>query len=238
MHRRPTRGSPATTVSGQETGGIADPNFRGNIVEPFLVSGGAVEFLNFDGGELSAAAAGVQLVCAFYVPPGRVGFLKELYCCPLVPPELGEVTVPNAWAQYVGDGDHQFVRASERAGYYRTPLAWAAAFDPTDEGGAPASWHWQLVLMDGNVLAKRPAFAVANPDSWYLSPGPAVPASAYPQGFPGSTLWPPQPVQVAPEQTFETHVVIPPNTTIGLFARWTQVQFNPTYVVTNLTADP
>lgn len=238
MHRRPQRGAPVDTISGQGEGGLASPSFRGNVIEPFLASGGAVEFLNFGGGENNPAGAGAQLVCSYYVPPGRVGFVKEIMCCPLVPPELGEVTVPNAWAQYVPDGDHQAVRASERAGYYRTPLAWAAAFDTTDEGGAPASWSWNLVLIPNNEVGRNGTFDITDPSTWFLTPNVAVPAHVYPQGFPGATVWPPQVVQISPEQTFETHLMVPENTTVALFARWRQVQFNPTYVVVNLAADP
>lgn len=242
MRNRPSRGAPVDTVSGQNPGGVDDASVRGNIVEPFLASGGSAQFytLHDDETELSAAPSGVQLVCAHYVAPGRVGFVKNLFCCPLVPPIVGEGSVPNAWTVYQFDDPSQPVRASERAGYYRTPLAWEAVYDPNSEGGDRVPvWSWMLVQLPGNVLQGRPRFDPSNPDTWYLALNEAVPASVYAGGFPGDTVWAPQRVQVTPEMAFPMHLVVAPNTTIALFARWTQAQLtNQRYEVTDLTADP
>lgn len=239
MRVRPSRGSPADTVTGQNPGGVADASTRGNIIEPFLASGGSAQFYALDS-DASAAPDGVQLVCAHFVPPGRVGFLKELFCCPLVPPIVGEGSVPNAWTVYQALDPSLPVRASERAGYYRTPLAWEAIYDPNSEGGDRVPvWSWSLVRLPGNVLAGRSRFDPADPSTWFLALNEAVPASVYSAGYPGDAVWGPQRVQVTPEMMFETHLVIPPNTTLALFARWTQAQLtNQRFDVTDLEADP
>jgi hypothetical protein len=242
MRVRPERSQslPDAIREPQELRGPDEPQFIGSrVIEPFLASGGASQFLTSGEGPgpvFSPVTAGIQLVAHHYVPQGQFGFVKELFIAPLCPPMLGEPLVPNSWSIFPAGDPWRQERATEASGYYRTPLAWQSMFDPGS--GFPPEWSWQLQIIPGNPIAGRPAFNIADASTWYLTPNVAVPVAAYPQGVPGVTVWKPQAVQVTPEMVFETHVPVPPNNTVALFARWRQTAFLPQWRVIDAPADP
>lgn len=207
---------------------------RGGIIEPFLAGGAAVEFLHNDDEEnplFAPEANGVQAVAAFHVPKGYTGFLKELMCVPFGPPQLLARNVPTNWPGFANTPPFTGERAIPLLGYYETPCGWESQFDPTVEGGAIPIWNWHLRLIPGNPFAGRPPFNVLDAATWAYQLDVAVPASVYPQGLPGSSPWPAQRLQVPPWQGFETHVPIPDDTTVSLWATWTQVLFQPAVIV-------
>lgn len=212
---------------------------RGSVVEPWIASGGQTEFWHFDNEviEFAPEPNGVQLVAGFYIQHGFTGFLKEMFVAPCCPPQLGDPTEPLYWNDFVAGGvpiGHGTTRGSQRSGLWRLPLGWQSYFNPLDEAFRIPAWSWDLKLMQGDVLRGRPAFDITDPATWYLQLNIAVPASAYPQGLPGQNALDTQIVQVLPEEGFQTHVPIPENTTVLLFARWSQVYFQPTTVVVDL----
>lgn len=234
MRVRPTRGpnEPGAIFGAGLEGAYHPPDVAsdvGQIIQPWLASGGATSFPHLDGeggDELGmCAVAGTQLICAYYVGPGMTGFVKELMAFPLCPPQLAAQSVPVSWPVW-DDGEPiaGTVRAAAVSGYYDTPLGWESNFN-ADEGGAgtPPSWQWHVRLIQGDVLRDRPPFNPADATTWFLQLNVPVPSSAYQNGLPGQAPWQAQRVQVGPREVFETHLVVREDTTICLFATWTQV---------------
>lgn len=99
---------------------------------------------------------------------------------------------------------------------------------PPDPWQQQLAWQWQLTFVAGPLAAQRsanniPPFSFLDPTSWYLVNDIPVPANVYANGFPGRPVglnWGPQRYQTIPGEPLKTHVVIPENTTLCLFARW------------------
>lgn len=204
------------------------PQDDGERIESFLVSGGQTFFLvstAFD-----PRFQGVQLVASHYVPSGRVGWLKQIRVAPYAPPHFtgpygGWLTAIEAF-EPVGNAV-EIARASGQAGVWQTPMGWESYFDlgTTDL----PQWHWELRVLPGTLSAARlaaraGAFSFTDPSSWYLLPDIAVPASVYPSGLPGSSLEQlgAQRMQVLQKDELSLHSLIPQNSTVCLFARWSQ----------------
>lgn len=209
---------------------------RGDLIEPFLVSGGATFFLDFDEAG-DPEQAGAQLVASVFVPPGRIGFLKQLRVAPFIPPELSDPwNTAGARVEAPGQGGASWrgwqgpptPRAAGTHGVWSTPFGWESYFDAE---GFPPQWLWHLRLCDGDVTRGRAAlFNVADPLTWPFVQNVPVPLSAYPLGIPGrapGNAWGPQRMQVIQGDELCTHVVVPPNTTLCLFVQWLQQTFTP-----------
>lgn len=212
---------------------------RGDVIEPFLVSGGATFFLvvGDDPPTYDPRPAGFQLVAGVYVPKGRIGFLKQLRVAPFIPPQLadpwttsGPFTEGGSWRTF----DVPFpIRAGGTNGVWTTPFGWEGCFNNVEPPlvSTPAQWTWQLRLCAGDVMAGRAAaFDVTNPLTWQYVQSTPVPINAYPNGLPGyapGNAWGPQRMQVLQADELDTHVVIPPHTTLCLFTRWSQGLFQP-----------
>lgn len=221
------------------------PTTSPESIQPFLKSGGRTFFLvdneglnNFDPRE-----DGVQLITYVYIPIGYIGFLKELRVAPFVPPSLVDpwtssgINPPADSSPGFRTFDTADVTSIPRAtatnAVWTTPMGWESYFDNDDP--APR-WRWHLRLIDDNIDKLRAnrtnlaPFSVGDPASWYLVPDIPVPRSAYSSGIPGRApgpLWADQRMQVLQGDKLSTHVMIPPNTTLALFAEWTQQLVTP-----------
>jgi len=210
---------------------------RGSDIEPFLVSGGAVSFIVSVNPAFDPRPDGVQLVRSLYVPSGRTGFLKQLRVAPFMPPifvdpwETSGLT--NASWRVFGGGVGAPTRPGGRNGVWETPFGWEGYFDPAVQGALAPEWTWQLRFIRGDIArlrSRRPPFSVADPSSWYLVENIAVPAVAYVSGIPGAApagAWTPERMQVLQGDELSSHVVIPQDTTLCLFARWKQQATQP-----------
>lgn len=218
--------------------GPTPPNWEGDALEPFLVSGGATFFIRtaapptpFD-----PAPAGVQLCCSVYIPRGKIGFLKQLRVAPFMPTQLvdpwettGFLNEVATWRGFDASGAGP-VRPGGRNGVWTTPFGWESYFDSLDCGEQPPQWTWQLRLVKGDIKKTRPTFSLLDPATWYLVPDIAVPLDAYSSGIPGaapSGFWGPQRMQVIQGDELDTHVIVPEDTTLCLFTQWTQEEFQP-----------
>lgn len=247
MRNRPSvnRRRTALPVAAQQPPTPLPPNWLGDTLEPFLVSGGATFYITTLAPEVpfEPAPAGVQLVCSVYVPTGKVGFLKELRVAPFMPTMLadpwtttGAANLTTSWREFdsVADGP---VRPGGTNGVWTTPFGWESYFDSVDCGEQPPQWTWQLRLVKGNVARIRAdmgPFSFADPETWYLQPNIAVPLFAYRSGIPGaapSGFWGPQRMQVLQGDKLSTHVLVPQDHTLCLFTQWTQLAFQPRAVV-------
>jgi hypothetical protein len=119
-------------------------------------------------------------------------------------------------------------------------MGWEGYADFETAGGIPPRWQWHIMLMPGTIASVRnagnvPPFSLGDPSSWLLAPNVPVPASAYQGGFPGSPPpdWGPQRLQWFGMESGEVHIVVPEDTTVLLFARWTQQAYNPFYQATD-----
>jgi hypothetical protein len=216
-------------------------------IEPFLASGGQTFYLL--GTELNPfdpRPAGVQLVTFMYVPRGWVGFVKEIRIAPFIPPVLVDpwetsgvdnaVTTWRGFASVLADDEP---RAAGTHGVWQTPFGWESYFDVDTQGSVPPQWLWHLRGYRGNIMNRSalglpPDFSIADPASWSLVPNIAVPASAYPSGIPGDQLgktWGPQRMQVLQGDKLNTHVLVPEDHTVCLFAEWRQGTFRPVATV-------
>lgn len=218
-----------------------------NTVVPFLQCGGATYFLAAEAG-FDPRPDGVQLLVAMHVPRGKVAFVKEIRVAPFIPPELSDPWntqgaapdpptdfVVNLWRFWTSD-PALTVRAAGTHGVWTTPFGWESYFFGED---LPPSWTWHLRLLPGNwqEVARRVTggapFSPAVPASWYLQPNVAVPVPGGPYasaGMPGqapSGFWPNQRMQILQSDKLTTHVLVPEDTSLLLFARWTQAEFSP-----------
>lgn len=214
------------------------PGYVGDVVSPFLQTGGATFYLTSVAPPFDARPDGVQLLASVFVPEGWVGFVKEIRVAPGMPPELADPwEVQGGWPNPPIEATlwrtwdaAPTVRVAGTHGIWQTPFGWESYYD---DGEAPPSWTWHLRLIPGDVLGQRaglPAFSVADPTTWFFVPNVPVPNAGYPTGIPGSPpsgQWPQQRMQVLQGDKLSTHVFAPENTTIALFARWTQAQHSP-----------
>lgn len=217
--------------------GLRRPEDLGDAMRWWLVSGGATSFLieEDEGVDFDPIPNGVQLVCSMYVPPGQSGWLKQIRVAPYCPPQLANPWQgwPAHWQSFqqvvVVSAAAQTIRATAQAGVYTTPMGWESYFDQAS--AILPSWQWCLKLLPGTIDKARSAFGAAGPFSfadpktWYLTEGIAVPASAYPGGLPFSSPgqhMPPQRMQVIQADELDLHVLIPEDNTLLLFAYWQQ----------------
>ena len=229
----------------QSPGGPPPPPDLGDVIEPFLVCGGATFFVQSEAAAFDPAPAGVQLVSHVYVPRGYVGFIKQLRVAPFMPAVLVDPWETAGVVAGVG-GDattswHGFdavpnspVRPGGRNGVWETPFGWESYFDAASCFEQPPQWTWQLRLMQGNAARNRAVFNILDPATWALIPNLAVPVAGYPNGIPGSApggAWGPQRMQVLQGDELDTHVVVPQDHTALLFVQWTQNEFQPQAVV-------
>jgi hypothetical protein len=218
---------------------------QGMVIEPFLVSGGASFYIDNVTPPFHPAVNGVQLVTSVYVPRGKLGFVKEIRVAPFMPPDLYDPWVTSginnaltSWRAFDAS-----VGVLERPGgfngVWQTPFGWENYFDLTDEESLIPQWVWMLHFVRGDIALIRrnlPPFAVTDPASWYLVPNIAVPVAGYPSGIPGaapSGAFGPQRMQVLQGDKLSTHVVVPEDTTVCLFTRWSQSLFQPKAITTD-----
>lgn len=197
------------------TGGWASFTTREDLAPPFVI--------------YNPAPLGAQLITSVFVPPGRVGWLKQIRVGPRKPAVLHDVwdaggirgpypgTLPNddvvsdvAWQNYAGGGDS--TSQTIWSGIWEDPFGWETYRDPASPFSADpaAEWHWQLTLMPGNIDDLRrsqniPQFNFLDPASWYLAPNIPVPLgangfNAYPGGIPGNPVG----VQFGPQRAQAT----------------------------------
>lgn len=210
------------------------PQQQGDTLDGFLASGGQTFFtLQSPGPPLfDPRPNGVQLVTSLYVPEGRVGFVKEIRIAPFIPTELVDPWTTSgitgaSWRDVLGT---QVPAPGGTNGVWATPFGWESYFNTNHP---PPSWTWMLRFLPGNIDSLRSKigpFTLADPATWFLAENIAVPASVYPGGIPGaqpSGFWRPQRMQVLQGDKLNTHVLVPPNTTICLWARWTQDVYQP-----------
>lgn len=224
---------------------------QADALQPFLASGGYTfwpEPAEFEEDWIDPAGDGAQLVASVFVPNGKVAFCKEIRIAPLKPAVLADVWNTVGVFQQLPDpelpfGTYQAHREITRTytGLWDVPLGWES-YDVASAGALSGgyipdpwqrqlAWQWQLTLVDGPLAAIRsanniPPFSFADPVSWFMVESLPVPASVYRQGFPGrpaGPLWQPQRYQVMPGDTLQTHVIVPENTTLCLWARWYNV---------------
>lgn len=208
----------------------------GDVIRAWVVSGGETDFFLGDGPPVfNPAHDGVQLVTSHYVPFGFIGVIKQIRVAPFMPAILQD-----PWR--AGDNLNWYSSASSDANYtprpngtnglWRAPFGWEAYRDEVN--AAKPRWHWSLRFIQGDIRPRQPVFDPLDPSTWYLTPDVAVPVSAYPSGIPGAVAgpeWGRQRVQALPESPLHSHLVVGEDTTIALFARWTQPAVVP-YSVT------
>lgn len=214
----------------------------GQMIEPWLASGGATFFLL--GGGFDPRPEGVQLVASMYVPRGSVGFVKEIRIAPFMPPVLadpwetsGITNAITTWRSYNIVLDNE-PRAAGTHGVWATPFGWESYFDSADIAAFPPQWVWHLRGIRGDIRNRvqygLPDFSIADAASWFLVPNVPVPISAYASGIPGNQLgktWGPQRMQVLQGDKLSTHVLVPEDTTVALFAQWKQGIIRPVGVI-------
>jgi hypothetical protein len=223
-------------------GGPPNASTEADTLEPFLVSGGITWYPPIAEG-FNPGPDGAQLVTYVFVPPGKVGFLKQLRCAPFKPAVLGDPW----WTSGAAGGAATWVemdsssaigarRPGAQHGLWETPFGWESYVDFDEEPiGVLPQWSWSLRMIKGNALQNRnpnniTPFTPTDPQTWYLYPNLAVPASTYAAGIPGDSpgpQWSEQRLQVLPDAPLQTHVMIPQNTTLCLFTRWTQQMVTP-----------
>jgi hypothetical protein len=156
--------------------------------------------------------------------PFKPSILHNASVAELVPGDLN-VTLPD---QNFSDSDN---------GWWSTPFGWEGYSSNFGEVFTQPVWHWHLQLIPGQLADIRnasnsPPFSLLDPDSWYLVPNIPVPSSAYQSGFPGNAPgdWPAQRMQwTGRAESGEVHIVVPEDTTVALFAQWTQGIYVPAY---------
>lgn len=252
MERRPISsqihyGDPQNLASPPSHRTPTTPDSQGDAIEPFLLGGGASYYLEpfSNPAPIEVAANAVQLLASIHVPPGRSAFIKQIVAAPCISPIFADPW--RGWPATFNERDPGPVprsstnRAAAQAGLWETPLAWEGYRSETGTGEAPpvplgpTIWRWHLTAFPGSLDLQRsklriPPFDVANPASWYLVPDEAVPASAYAAGLPGKFIngyIGPQRFQAIPTAPLNVHYACPENTTICLWATWTQGRCTP-----------
>lgn len=223
--------------SGYKKGGQS-PTGQGDRIRPWLVSGGITTWVSLPY-TLPAELDGVQLLCSHYVPEGVTGFIKQIKACPFKPSVLrGSISnqfVPGNGAASLGGNN-----PDSDDGFWRTPFGWEGYESPFPDSIAP-TWRWHLRFVSGDIARIReglniPAFSFADPMSWYLVPNIPVPSLGYPEGIPGSTPgdgWGPQRIQRFGMEDGEVHIPVPSDTTVCVFAEWTQAPYVPIFQATD-----
>lgn len=212
-----------------------------SAVQPFLVSGGMSYWITSTLAPFDPAVAGVQLLCTMYVPRGRMGFIKQMRVAPLCPSVLcdpwsssGAAGAAASWRDYQRIDAISDIPLPQMGDVWRIPFGWEAAWD--DDSVSLPSWTWSLRYVQGDYNTLRsqgkniPPFSTAVSASWYLVPNIPVPASAYPQGLPGNAAgpqWDAQRLQILPKDELTYHIPIPQDTTVLLFAQWSQSDVRP-----------
>lgn len=235
-------------------GGAKQATDAGATIRPFLVSGGLPYFLGLESlfPGFNPVESGTQLLNHLYVPQGHMGFIKQLRVGPYKPSVLqdpwetsGIAANSASWrfidrTEVLIPADNRF---PEAFGIWRTPMGWENYWN--DDSSVRPAWRWSLRYFQGDIFKLRaqqsniPPFNPADPLSFYLVPEIPVPtADAYPQGLPGDAPGPSfnaQRMQHVPESPLLTHLVVPPDTTILLFAQWEQDIIDPNLGETPIT---
>lgn len=225
---------PAVPTSHGHVGPFSNrPSVQGqaDIIAPFLVTGGWASFQQetFPNGTIyNPAPNGVQLVTSVYVPPGRVGFLKQVRIGPREPAVIADVwkaggirgpyantplaDTPFSDVAWRTDLGAQGNKTSQTVwgGIWEEPFGWEAFRDPDSAFSffPAATWQWQLTLVRGSLDALRrsnniPAFSLDDPASWFLVDNIPVPFDPAPGGFnayPGGLPGSPVGVQFPPQR--------------------------------------
>lgn len=224
---------------------------QGASIEPWLTANGQTRFIvEFEPNSFDPRASGIQLVCSQYVPPGRVGFIKQLWVCPFMPAVLVDPWETSGVQQFGGSwrnpntvlsgGNSGLEYAAGTNGYWRTPFGWESYVADGGEGPAIVpKWRWVARVVKGNIEKLRRAdgktgvFDAQDESTWEWAEGIAVPhtATIYGGGLPGSPLGygmaGPQKMQAPPEYPLTAHWMAPEDTTICLFAIWNQAEILP-----------
>lgn len=197
------------------------PQDQGDLIETFYRSGAFSRF--FNNGDIED---GVQLIAYQYVPAGRTGFIKQIQAVPYLPAALA-AAAGGGWAFSAGFPPVSIVDPIN--GFWKTPAGWKAIVYNTNPpmDGITAVWKWSLRLVDGNIenirIPINAGFGLpANFQFWGNAPYP-FPRALYAAGLPGRLISdvPTQEVQRFGDEG-ELHIVVPENTTICLFAEWSQ----------------
>jgi hypothetical protein len=248
MRRRPASyeqpiGQPRDLASPNGPRPPTTPSTQADVIEPWLKGGGQTYYLTgwatsetINQPEISA----VQLVAAQYIPKGRAGWVKRIMIAPCAPPVLVD-----PWRGWDGTANYfdpaaaapysQAQRAAAQAGLWETPMAWTSYFDAADGGANAPRWQWHLTTINGSLAVNRaakgsPPFDVTDPTSWYLVPGPAVPVWTYRGALPGRGVngdIGPQIIQQPPSNPLPCHILVPEDSTVCLWATWTQRPYSP-----------
>lgn len=217
---------------------------RPGKTSPFLISGGMNFFWPneiFPSGD--AAENGIQFICSVYIPKGYQGFLKQLRVAPFKPAILnpkfltwdGVTTYRAFWTGFNISGDNEPIRPD---GVWETPFGWESYFNGQTEFPFPPApkWTWSLRLIAGDIKELRrsrnnfPTPNITDLNSWYLIPDIAVPNEVYGSGFPGTSPGfdlEAQRMQVVQGDQLSLNVPIPEDSTLALFAQWTQKPYSP-----------
>jgi len=211
---------------------------RGDKVEAFNCSGGTPRWPGVTYVLGNPMEEGAQLLCSQYIGAGLVGFVKMIKACPFKPSILHnasstELVPAISQATLFTNGNF----SDSDNGWWSTPFGWEGYTTNVELGGEPPpSWEWRIQLVQGRLETIRnsanvPPFSFFDPNSWLLAPNVPVPASTYQSGFPGNPPdnWRPQRMQWYGWESGEVHIVVPEDTTVCLFARWSQLPHNVTY---------
>jgi hypothetical protein len=217
----------------------------GNRQEAFLRSGGLVFFpvITEEGFEYDPRPAGYQLVTHYYVPKGRVAWVKQLRIAPFMPPvfafDQAKAAVVGGAAQMLWPSFNPTqpspteapLRPSGHAGVWETPFGWEAYADFSKVPFVPIVWRWELRIVRGDALRGRKPWDPTDPATWFMCPDVPVPPEAYPGGLPGNPpeQYAPQRMQVLQSDELTAHVFVPENSTICLFVEWSQEPVTPTF---------
>lgn len=214
------------------------PEDQGDRLRAWLVSGGQATWEGLPYA-VPAETDGVQLLSTYYVPEGQTGYIKQIRAAPFKPSVLANAVnvelVPGIGALPGLSAMH----SDSSAGFWTTPFGWEG-YNAELDGEIPR-WLWHLRFIPGDIARIReglniPPFSFLDPLSWFLVPNIPVPASGYPNGLPGSTpgsQWGPQRLQrLGSWEEGQVQIVVPADTTIALFAEWSQGFYRPTYLST------
>ena len=243
VSRQPVYGHPANLASPDAQRVPTTPGSQADAIEPFLIGGGQSYYFQGWAGGITVPrieTAAVQLLAALFIPPGRGAFIKQIVACPGVSPQLADPW--RGWPNHFNLREFgpvprvDPIRTTAQAGLWETPLAWEGYRAETPQGDdpiippQPTQWTWSLTAISGSLDLQRlqnqtPAFDVTIPASWYAVRDIAVPARAYAAGLPGKMIngnVGPQRIQAHPRAPLNTHYYVPENTTIALWATWSQ----------------
>lgn len=226
------------------------PTSEGDVIEPFQVGGGQTYYLS---GWIAPDSTwpyappqfgATQLVALQYVPKGRTAYIKRVMIAPCAPPALVD-----PWRGWDGTANlfqprgapyDSVQRAPAQAGLWETPLAWEGYVSPSEGPVRHPKWTWIVTILNGPIEKNRPQtqppFDVTDPASWYLVPDVAVPNWVYRSGVPGRFIpgyIGPQRIQQPPSNPLPLHALVPEDSTICLWAQWTQDPIRPEGVSQN-----